>query len=149
MLCELEVWHRIHIYNKAGPCAQPCAPLFMLRRQHRKSSVDSAMAAQAFLGDIKDMYTNVPHDDLFAAIDWFISLARGTPLASGIYVPSSRLATPYAASKPRPAESRHAFLSLDVLAAMLKHDVRNAFFMCGTDLRRQTKGESWVLSTES
>ena len=101
---------------------------------------------KAYLGDIKNMYTNIPHPALMEAIQWVVDLVRDLPDAKlGISVKKvqhgkseARWACP---SDLSPAMKKSwRVISIDEMVAIIQHDIENIFFTVGDRLQQQTLG---------
>ena len=89
------------------------------------------------MGDVKNMYTNLPHEDLFQAIDWVLNLAENTFDTHQIHVPKNKIKKPYMGKK---LYNHVVTVSFSHIKEILKKDINNIFFTIGKTVARQTQG---------
>ena len=90
------------------------------------------------MGDIKNMYTNVPLDKLQTDIKWFLDHAERIGLQHGITVPHGKTYRPHFGKPGNPKRATH--LSREFLEEILLFDVNNIFFTLGDRLTQQIMG---------
>ena len=75
-----------------------------------------------YLGDVKNMYTNIPHPRLYEVVDWV--LARAAELCPGltVFVPNSSARKPCQGDYPHAGVAGHT-ISLSQLSEVLKWDI--------------------------
>ena len=92
-----------------------------------------------YLGDVKNMYTNIPHPRLYEVVDWV--LARAAELCPGltVFVPNSSARKPCQGDYPHVGVAGHT-ISLSQLSEVLKWDIAHIYFTLGDRILRQTEG---------
>ena len=101
---------------------------------------------KAYLGDIKNMYTNIPHPALFEAIDWVMDLVKKLPESQhGVAIKrkqngksGARWATPQ--DQTPTMQKLWKVISIDTMVAIMHHDIENIFFTVGDTMIQQTLG---------
>jgi len=136
------------ILNVAGRAFQ-----WLLEQLHKKGKINSFALfntqdfakqcavdnthTKVFLGDVKNMYTNLPHEDLFQAIDWVLNLAESTFDMHQIHVPKNKTKKPYVGTK---LYNHVVTISFSHIKEILVKDINNIFFTIGKRVARQTQG---------
>ena len=95
---------------------------------------------KVYLGDVKNMYTNIDHVNLNEVIRWVLNLARknlGHDLS--IFVPNAKSKRPCLADEAK-AGVPGSKISLDNIEEIVKWDVANIYFTLGDKTVRQTMG---------
>ncbi len=92
----------------------------------------------AFVGDVKNMFTELPHDDIRAACEFFIDITSRETRRDRVAVKRSgtkgvHLGRSYSSATV-------AEISWNTLREIIDFDLNNVFFTVGTNVRQQLKG---------
>ena len=88
-------------------------------------------------GDVKNMYTELPHDALFSAIDWVLDAFHRHLGTDAITV---KRKGPGGVVGGRRKRAGWVILCLEELRTLLRFDITNAIFTLGGGIYRQVKG---------
>jgi hypothetical protein len=99
-------------------------------RDYAKTMAETTLPpdTKVYLGDMKNMYTNIPHDELEVVIEWVLDLAGARLPHEHIFVPKAKTRKPCCWLSERPTNVLGSEISLDNLREILLFDLRNIYF---------------------
>ena len=105
----------------------------------RMASVDLPSTTHVYLGDVKNMYTNIDHKKLCEVIDWVIYRIDAVFPHDTVFVPQAKTKSPTWAQYKDP-KSMGTVLTMSQMREILLFDIKNLYFALGDKILRQTLG---------
>jgi len=93
----------------------------------------------AFLGDVKNMFTNICHRKMRSVIAWILSLANQHIPCETWFAPRAKSTAPVLLHVPH-KRGKYIPVTLALLQQMLYFDLENVFFMVGCTILQQVLG---------
>jgi hypothetical protein len=131
----LYILHNSKANHFVLPRTQDLVPVLSARLQADRSAFSKAGISFA-PGDIKEMYTALPHADILKAIKWLFSMSRSR--TRYISVPINTKGTPHYG---KPSSKDMIAMSFDLLQSIVEFDLQHSIFSLGrSTLLRQHIG---------
>ena len=93
-----------------------------------------------YLGDVKNMYTNIEHTALLEVVAWILTLAKKHFGDNAqVFVPNTTGAKP-TWSADAPSSRLGVHVTLDTMQTVLEYDIKHIYFRLGKKLLRQCLG---------
>ena len=126
-----------HLYRSMQP------PSFTLDRADQLTDLLAQVSQKGYrsvearLGDVKNMFTELPHDVIMEALDWLLGLCAEKGV-DRVYIGPTKTGEVKSGKKPRGTGWHEMFLT--TLREIVKFDLENCLYVVGTEVLRQKKG---------